>query len=107
MSIKILFYFILDKKVFFLFLDRGDGGFMESVRVDEQGQIVLPCGITEEFGFKKGEEIIVLKKKGYFILKPLSLDPWKEIQNIMDGEAEKIGWSSEDDVLAFMKKNRA
>ena len=77
---------------------------MESVIVNEKGQIVLPSVIAEEFGFKQGDEVQVLRKKGYFILKPASLDPWKEIQNIMDGEAEKIGWNSEDDVLLYMKK---
>ena len=105
-SLKILTKKRLDKKSIFQFFEHKMEVFVESVKVNDQGQIVVPKVITEEFGFKKGDEIILLKKKGYFILKPALLDPWKEIQKIMDGEAEKVGWYNEDDVLVYMKERR-
>jgi len=79
---------------------------MESVRVNEQGQIIVPQMFTEEIGLRKGEEIQLLKRNGYFIAKPTSIDPWKELQKLMEGEAERVGWNTDEDVVQFIKELR-
>ena len=79
---------------------------MESVRVNEQGQIIVPQMFTEEIGLRKGEKIQLLKRNGYFIAKPASIDPWKELQKLMEGEAEKVGWETDEDVVQFIKELR-
>ena len=79
---------------------------MENVRVNQQGEIIVPQVFTEEIGFKKGDEIQLLKRNGYFIIKPASIDPWKELQNLMEGEAEKVGWKTDEDVVKFIKELR-
>jgi len=79
---------------------------MENVRVNEQGQIIVPQMFTEELGFRKGEDIQLLKRNGYFIAKPASIDPWKELQKLMEGEAEKVGWKTDEDVVQFIKELR-
>jgi len=79
---------------------------MRNVRVNEHGQIIVPQMFTEEIGFRKGEEIQLLKRNGYFIAKPASIDPWKELQKLMEGEAEKVGWKTDEDVVQFIKELR-
>ena len=79
---------------------------MENVRVNEQGQLIVPQMFTEELGFRKGEEIQLLKRNGYFIAKPASIDPWKELQKLMEGEAERVGWKTDEDVVQFIKELR-
>ena len=75
---------------------------MTSVRVNEIGQILIPETITEKFGILKGMEFNIFKRNGEYILKPTPLQAFREIQRIMDGEAEKIGWTSDDDAIDYM-----
>ena len=79
---------------------------MDSVKVNDNGQITIPNSITKSLGITKGEEFRFIKKNKYFIMVPSDYDPLTEIQNIMDGEAEKVGWKTEDDVIDFMRELR-
>jgi len=79
---------------------------MQNIRVNDSGQITIPPAITEELGIEKGEEFKILKRDNYYIMMPSSLDPLKVLQTIMEGEAKKVGWESEDDVIEYMKEVR-
>ena len=74
---------------------------MQSIQVSEQGQLTIPADITEKLGIEKGVEFRVLKFNGGFYLKPITVDPMKAIQDILEGEAERIGWKSEEDAMEF------
>ena len=79
---------------------------MESVKVNDNGQITIPNSITESLGIAKGEEFRLIKKNKYYIMMPSDYDPLTEIQNLMEGEAEKVGWKSEEDIIEFMRELR-
>jgi len=74
---------------------------MQSIQVSEQGQLTIPSSITEKLGILRGMEFNIIKRNGEFILKPTPLQAFKEIQRILEGEAERVGWKSEEDAMEF------
>ena len=79
---------------------------MLNVRVNESGQINIPSTVTEVMGIRKGEELVVLKRNGYFILTPTSTDPLDKIRKVCEGLAEKVGWETDEDIVDFMRELR-
>ena len=79
---------------------------MLNIRVNDSGQITIPPTITEELGIERGQEFNIIKRDNYYIMMPLTLDPLKALQKIMEGEAETVGWASEDDVIEYMREVR-
>jgi bifunctional DNA-binding transcriptional regulator/antitoxin component of YhaV-PrlF toxin-antitoxin module len=79
---------------------------MLSVMVNDTGQIMIPETITKKLGITKGMELCIIKKRGVYILKPTPLQAFKEILRILDGEAEKLGWKSEEDATEYFNEFR-
>ena len=79
---------------------------MQSVRVNEQGQIELPPSMMKKLGIEKGMEYTVTKRGGELVFKPTPIQSFEEIQKICSGKAEEAGWKSEEDVNEFMKELR-
>ena len=79
---------------------------MQSVRVNDSGQITIPPVLMEELGIEKGKEIRIIKKDGYFVVFPISNNPLKEMQKICEGLAEEAGWKTEEDILKYCKEIR-
>ena len=79
---------------------------MYSVGINEQRQIVLPIDIIENLGIKEGTKFDVVKTGNEYVLKPISLNPLKEIQRLCEGVAEKKGWKTEDDVINHVNEFR-
>jgi bifunctional DNA-binding transcriptional regulator/antitoxin component of YhaV-PrlF toxin-antitoxin module len=79
---------------------------MESLRVNEYGEINIPQRITEMLGAKKGEELLLLKRNGYFIVSSASIDPLDKIRKACEGLATQAGWESDDDIVDFMRELR-
>ena len=79
---------------------------MECLRVNESGQITLPTGVMEEMGIETGMELKFVKNNNYIVLMPSTLDPLKEMQRLLAGEAERLGLETEDDFVMFSKEIR-
>ena len=79
---------------------------MESVKVNEIGQITISSDVISSFGFEKGEEFYLVKHNKGFSLLPSTVDPIDEIEKISEGIAEKLGIKTEDDVVEFMRNLR-
>ena len=79
---------------------------MDSVRVNDIGQINLTSDILQKYGVKSGMEFFVFKRNGEFILRPTPLQSLEAIQKICEGKASEVGWKSEDDVIEYMKELR-
>ena len=79
---------------------------MDSLKVNKKGQIIVPQFVIEEVGLKEGEEVKILKRNGYFIMKPTSLDPLKEMQKQCVNLAEESGWETEEDIIQYCKQVR-
>ena len=79
---------------------------MEYLRINESGQITLPSAVLEEMGIETGMELKVVKNNSYIVLMPSTLDPLKEIQRLLAGEAERLGLETEEDFVTFSKEIR-
>jgi len=79
---------------------------MESVRVNDSGQITLPPDIMEKMGIGRGDELFLCKKNGMYVLQPSSEDPLKKLQELCKGMADELGLKTEEDVIRFSKEVR-
>ena len=79
---------------------------MESVRVDEKGQINLTRDMMEKHGIKNGMEFKIVKNGKYCFLIPTDFNPLKEMQDICEGLAEELGLKTEEDVVRYSKEIR-
>ena len=79
---------------------------MDSVLVNEQGQITLPASMMEKMGIEKGGELFFCIKEGEYILKSKPIDPLKELQRLCKGIADERGWKTEKDVYEYMRKKK-
>jgi len=77
---------------------------MESVEVNERGQIKISREAMEKLGIQSGMKFDIIKNEvGYYYLLPATKDPLKELQRLLSGEAERLGLKTDDDVVKFSK----
>ena len=79
---------------------------MECAVVSSKGQITIPLEVMQKLGISKGDKVFFISKNGRIIIKPENYNPLKALQITMKGEAERIGWKTEDDVNDFCKEIR-
>jgi bifunctional DNA-binding transcriptional regulator/antitoxin component of YhaV-PrlF toxin-antitoxin module len=77
---------------------------MESLRVNEYGEINIPRNITEMIGVKKGDEFRIIKKDNYYLMMPVNNNSLKEMQKICVGLDEEMGWETEEDIVKSCKE---
>ena len=82
------------------------GDSMQSVVVNESGQITIPSMLMEKLGIEKGCELYLFESDGKLIIQNDNRDPLDVIQEELRGEAERVGWNSEEDVVKYIKELR-
>ena len=79
---------------------------MELAKVTSKGQITIPLEIRKLLDLKEGSKVLFFRKGNDIIIKNSALMALDEIQNAFDGEAERLGLSSEGDVVRLVKEYR-
>ena len=79
---------------------------MELVKVTSKGQITIPLAIRDMLGLKSGDKVFFEEIKGKVYIANASQITLSNIQSQMRGEAEKEGFQTEDDVVAYIKELR-
>ena len=80
--------------------------FMELAKVTTKGQITLPISIRRALNVKDGDKVAFIEKDGNFILiNPVSL-AIDEVRKEFEGEADKVGLKTEEDVVKMIKEMR-
>ena len=79
---------------------------MQVAKLTSKGQITLPKEVRASLKVKDGDKVVFVKNEYGFTVANASLMALKKIQDAMDGEAEKAGLYSEDDVVAMIKEHR-
>ncbi|MFN2269135.1 MAG: AbrB/MazE/SpoVT family DNA-binding domain-containing protein [Desulfonatronovibrio sp.] len=79
---------------------------MELAKLTSKGQITVPAEIRRRLKLKKGDTIFFVEDKGRIYFENSSQIALKRIQDEMDGEAEKAGFKTEEDVTAYIKNLR-
>jgi AbrB family looped-hinge helix DNA binding protein len=79
---------------------------MNLARITAKGQITIPIEIRKSLGVKEGDKVVFIEGENGIILANSNKVAWENIQQAMEGEAEKAGFQSEEDVVQFCKEIR-
>ena len=79
---------------------------MNLARITAKGQITIPIEIRKSLGVKEGDKVVFIKSENGIMLANSNKVAWENIQMVMEGEAEKAGLNSEEDVVQFCKEIR-
>ncbi len=79
---------------------------MELARISSKGQITIPKEVRKKLNLKEGDKVLFVEEDGKVVIANASYIAFKEIQQAMQGEAEKQGISSEEDVNKLIKEVR-
>lgn len=75
---------------------------IDNVRVMPKGQMVLPKEALASSGVDDGNNVTVITEQGRVMIMNSAVSSMKFLQDGMEGEAEKAGFYSEDDVCNFL-----
>lgn len=79
---------------------------MELAKVTTKGQITIPKAIRDFLQIKEGSKIIFLQKGNDIVIKNAAMIALEKIQDAFDGEAERLGLETEEDVVKMVKEYR-
>lgn len=79
---------------------------MELAKVTSKGQITIPLTIRNLLGLKTGDKVFFKENRGKVYITNASQISLSNIQAQMQGEAEKAGFQTEDDVINYIKELR-
>jgi AbrB family looped-hinge helix DNA binding protein len=79
---------------------------MEVAKITSKGQVTIPRDIREKMDLKKGDKILFFEENGKYFIQNSASIALKNIQDIMKGEAEKVGFSDPDDIVKYIKSRR-
>lgn len=79
---------------------------MELAKITTRGQITIPVEIRRKLGVKDGDKVIFLEKNGDVIMGNAAMIAFKTAQEALVGEAERLGLSTEQDVVNMVKEIR-
>lgn len=79
---------------------------MELAKVTTKGQVTIPKSIRDLLDLKEGSKIIFIQKGNDIIIKNSAMLALEKIQNEFDGEAERLGLETDEDIIEFIKEFR-
>ena len=79
---------------------------MDMARISVKGQVTIPIAIRKLLGLKEGDKVVFAEKDGNVVLLNSNRLAFEEFQRDMAGEAERVGWTSEQDVVDYCKEIR-
>ncbi|UTC65685.1 AbrB/MazE/SpoVT family DNA-binding domain-containing protein [Treponema sp. OMZ 788] len=79
---------------------------MELAKVTSKGQITIPLTIRNLLGLKTGDKVFFEERRGKIYITNASQITLSNVQDQMQGEAEKAGFQTEDDVITYIKELR-
>ena len=80
---------------------------VDNAKVMAKGQITLPKDIREALGVKTGDRVTLISQDNQVIMMNSAVYAMKMLQSSMEGEAEKAGLRSDEDVVDLVKKMRS
>ena len=79
---------------------------MELAKVTSKGQITIPLTIRNLLGLKTGDKVFFEESRGKVYIRNASHITLSNVQDQMQGEAEKAGFQTEEDVITYIKELR-
>lgn len=79
---------------------------VDMAKVMPKGQITIPKDIREKLGVSPGDKVMVIWDGERVSMMNPAIYAMKMLQKELEGEAEKLGLTSEEDVVALCKEVR-
>lgn len=79
---------------------------MELAKVTSKGQITIPLMIRNQLQLKTGDKVFFEENQGKIYIFNASQITLSGVQKKMEGEADKVGFETEEDVVAYIKELR-
>lgn len=79
---------------------------MELTKLTSKGQITIPLAIRKQLQLEARDKVFFEESKGRVYITNASQITLTDVQTQMQGEAQKAGFKSEDDVTAYIKELR-
>jgi len=79
---------------------------MELAKITSKGQITIPVQIRKKLKLKEGDKVFFYEEKGKVIFQNASQVALATFQKEMSGEAKKVGFKSEEDVIDYINEIR-
>jgi len=80
---------------------------IDNVRIMPKGQIIIPKEILQHLCIDVGDRLTMVCEENRLVLMNPTVFALKEFQNAMEGEAEKAGLTTEEDVIKLCAEVRA
>ena len=79
---------------------------MELAKITLRGQITIPVEIRKKLGVKDGDKVVFIEDNGRIVMENSVRVALKDVQDAFKGEAERLGLTNEQDVVAMIKEIR-
>ena len=79
---------------------------MEVAKISSKGQITIPISVRNRLNLKAGDKIVILEENGRFYFENSAMLAFKRVEDAFAGEAEKAGFSTEEELQDYMKDIR-
>ena len=79
---------------------------IDVAKISVKGQVTIPLEVRKKLGLKSGDKVVFAEKGNNIILLNSNRVAFEEFQRDMDGEAQKAGLYSEQDVVDLVKQVR-
>lgn len=80
--------------------------FVDTAKVMAKGQVTIPKDVRDALGVTSGDRISFIVEGSTVRMVNSALYAMQILQKEMAGEAERVGLSSDDDVMALVKELR-
>ena len=77
--------------------------FIDNAKVMSKGQVTIPKDVREVLGITSGDRISFIVEGSNVRIVNSAVYAMQVLQSEMQGEAERVGLTSEDDVMALVK----
>lgn len=79
---------------------------MEVAKISSRGQITIPVSVRNKLKLKAGDKIVIQEENGRFYFENSAMLAFKRVEEAFEGEAEKAGFLTEDEMQNYMKEIR-
>ena len=79
---------------------------MEVAKISSKGQITIPVSVRNRLNIKAGDKIVILEENGRFYFENSAVLAFQRVEDAFAGEAEKAGFSTEEEMQDYMKEIR-
>ena len=85
---------------------QNSAAFIDSAKVMAKGQVTIPADVRKALGVAEGDRVSFVVDGNSVRIVNAAIFALQMLQNELSGEAEKIGLTSDDDVMALVKEIR-